>query len=326
MLHIDAWTDFLEEFTAHDNRQEQALAMQLGMKIYMQTLTTQIHVSYSLTSMKLLINSGRINPSINQSINQSRRRAVRVFLRRASVTHRFPGGRQNHGRFRPMRYSRWQWRHYFLNIPLLSTRNIYIITSCCFHIMRYSRWRSSHFFFPYLTSPSIHTTLILVYIISLRCFRFVPCIRKRKHNSYRISKFGVSVVESCHCLLFLGKGEIGTIGHQVCVCASNMCVKCVNYIANAQPPWIILWFGREPYLTFNLTLILTLTCCQSNFGGFGTVDSGRRAGSYGSGRWWTVNAGTREWNRFKMCGPVRREFIYFYIATPGTGATWHTST
>ena len=72
----------------------------------MQTLTTQIHVSYSLTSMKLLINSGRINPSINQSINQSRRRAVRVFLRRASVTHRFPGGRQNHGRFRPMRYSR----------------------------------------------------------------------------------------------------------------------------------------------------------------------------------------------------------------------------
>ena len=34
MLHIDAWTDFLEEFTAHDNRQEQALAMQLGMKIF----------------------------------------------------------------------------------------------------------------------------------------------------------------------------------------------------------------------------------------------------------------------------------------------------
>ena len=34
MLHIDAWTDFLEEFTSHDDPREQALAMQLGMKIF----------------------------------------------------------------------------------------------------------------------------------------------------------------------------------------------------------------------------------------------------------------------------------------------------
>ena len=34
MLHIDAWNDFLENFTAHDDPREQALAMQLGMKIF----------------------------------------------------------------------------------------------------------------------------------------------------------------------------------------------------------------------------------------------------------------------------------------------------